>query len=106
MLFSRRSASDDIELPADPAELARRLTLAGLAVETMEEKGDDVLFDIDVTTNRPDCTEPPRDRPRDRGALRPAPEAAGGEPPGDARRRPPPGCGSRTRRGARAMSPG
>ena len=55
MLFSRNWLSDYVKLPADPAELARRLTLAGLAVETMEEKGDDVLFDIDVTTNRPDC---------------------------------------------------
>lgn len=58
MLFSRNWLADYVDLPATPestAELARRLTLAGLAVETMEEKGDDVVLDIDVTTNRPDC---------------------------------------------------
>jgi phenylalanyl-tRNA synthetase beta chain len=58
MLFSRNWLADYVELPdgpGGPAELARRLTLAGLAVETTEEKGDDFLFDIDVTTNRPDC---------------------------------------------------
>ncbi len=36
-------------------EVARRLTAAGLAVESVEAAGDDVLLDVDVTTNRPDC---------------------------------------------------
>ena len=35
--------------------LAEALTLVGLAVELIEEKGEDFLLDIDVTTNRPDC---------------------------------------------------
>ena len=43
----------------DPEEsatqVADRLTGAGLAVESQEPRGDDVLFDVDVTTNRPDC---------------------------------------------------
>jgi hypothetical protein len=55
MLFSKDWLSQYVELPADDQELARRLTFAGLAVEYVEAKGDDVVFDIDVTTNRPDC---------------------------------------------------
>ena len=37
------------------AEVADRLTAAGLAVEGQESRGSDTLFDVDVTTNRPDC---------------------------------------------------
>jgi phenylalanyl-tRNA synthetase beta chain len=55
MLFSTRWLAEYVDLPADRQELARRLTLAGLAVEGIEEKGEDLIFDIDVTTNRPDC---------------------------------------------------
>lgn len=55
MLFSRDWLAEYVELPRDPQELADRLTLAGFAVEHVEEKDGDVLFDIDVTTNRPDC---------------------------------------------------
>lgn len=35
--------------------LSDALTMLGLAVEGVEEKGDDYIFDVDVTTNRPDC---------------------------------------------------
>ena len=55
MLFSRNWLADYVDLPADPHEIARRLTAAGLNVEGVEVKGGDFLFDIDVTTNRPDC---------------------------------------------------
>lgn len=55
MLFSRNWLAQYVDLPDDPAELARRLTLAGMAVEQIERKGDDFVFDVDVTTNRPDC---------------------------------------------------
>jgi len=55
MLFSRNWLAEYVDLPADPQEIARRLTAAGLNVEGVELKGADVLFDIDVTTNRPDC---------------------------------------------------
>ncbi|HWM91969.1 MAG TPA: phenylalanine--tRNA ligase subunit beta [Thermoanaerobaculia bacterium] len=55
MLFSRKWLSDYVELPADPQEDQRRLTAVGLAVEGLEEREGDTLFDIDVTTNRPDC---------------------------------------------------
>ena len=36
-------------------ELAQGLTDVGLAVELIEEKDGDTVFDLDVTTNRPDC---------------------------------------------------
>lgn len=42
-------------LGMDPEELARALTLVGLAVDSIEERGGDWIFDVDVTTNRPDC---------------------------------------------------
>ncbi|HKH46626.1 MAG TPA: phenylalanine--tRNA ligase subunit beta [Thermoanaerobaculia bacterium] len=55
MLFSTRWLADYVDLPEEVRELARRLTAAGHAVEGIEEKGDDVLLDVEVTTNRPDC---------------------------------------------------
>ncbi|HJX29687.1 MAG TPA: phenylalanine--tRNA ligase subunit beta, partial [Thermoanaerobaculia bacterium] len=55
MIFSRNWLADYVDLPDDVQELTRRLTFAGHAVEGVEEKGGDVLLDIDVTTNRPDC---------------------------------------------------
>jgi phenylalanyl-tRNA synthetase beta chain len=55
MEFSRNWIGSYVELPDDVDELARRLTSAGLAVEGIDRRGDDLLLDIDVTTNRPDC---------------------------------------------------
>jgi phenylalanyl-tRNA synthetase beta chain len=58
MIFSRSWLADYVDLPDDVQELTRRLTFAGHAVEGIEEKDGptpDVLLDIDVTTNRPDC---------------------------------------------------
>jgi phenylalanyl-tRNA synthetase beta chain len=55
MKLSRRWIADYVELPESVEELARRLTGAGLAVEGIEAIGSDVVLDIDVTTNRPDC---------------------------------------------------
>lgn len=55
MKFSRNWLSDYVELPATFEELAEGLTSAGLAVESSSAVGDDVLFDVDVTSNRPDC---------------------------------------------------
>jgi phenylalanyl-tRNA synthetase beta chain len=70
MLFSRRWLGDYVDLPADTARVAERLTFAGFTVEGVKRLApaageatrdagvadltDDVL-DIDVTTNRPDC---------------------------------------------------
>src|SRR3954452_19624070 len=55
MEFSLAWLADYVDLPADPHELARRLTAAGLAVEGVSAHGDDTVLDVDVTTNRPDC---------------------------------------------------
>jgi phenylalanyl-tRNA synthetase beta chain len=55
MEFSLAWLADYVDLPADPHELARRLTAAGLAVEGMAARGDDTVLDVDITTNRPDC---------------------------------------------------
>jgi phenylalanyl-tRNA synthetase beta chain len=55
MLFSRSWLAEYADLPADPREIARRLTAAGLNVEGVEEKGADAVLDVEVTTNRPDC---------------------------------------------------
>jgi len=43
----------DIDRPA--VELAERLTRVGLAVDGVHPFGDDFVFDIDLTSNRPDC---------------------------------------------------
>ncbi len=44
-----------VTLTLNPAELAERLTMAGLAVETCERHGDDYILDFDLTSNRPDA---------------------------------------------------
>jgi phenylalanyl-tRNA synthetase beta chain len=38
-----------------PDELQHRLTMAGMEVEAVEKIGDDTVFEIEVTPNRPDC---------------------------------------------------
>src|SRR5215212_823640 len=38
-----------------PRELAERLTMAGLAVDSVKESGDDFVLEFDLTSNRPDC---------------------------------------------------
>lgn len=43
----------DIDLSAE--DLAAGLTRVGLAVEGIEPHGDDLVLDIDLTSNRPDC---------------------------------------------------
>jgi len=43
------------ELSLPPRELALRLTMAGLAVDAVHEKGDDFVLEFDLTSNRPDC---------------------------------------------------
>jgi phenylalanyl-tRNA synthetase beta chain len=43
----------DVRLP--PRELAERLTMAGLAVDSVREAGDDFVLEFDLTSNRPDC---------------------------------------------------
>ena len=55
MELSRNWLAHYVELPESAEELAAGLTAAGHAVEGMTERGDDLLLDVDVTTNRPDC---------------------------------------------------
>ena len=55
MLFTRDWIADYVELGGDASDLAERLTAAGLAIEGIEEADGDVIYDVDVTTNRPDC---------------------------------------------------
>ena len=38
-----------------PKELAEKLTMTGLAVDSVERLGDDHIFDFDLTSNRPDA---------------------------------------------------
>jgi phenylalanyl-tRNA synthetase beta chain len=38
-----------------PTELRDRMTMIGLAVESVHEAGDDFVLDFDLTSNRPDC---------------------------------------------------
>lgn len=46
---------DLVEVDLAPRELAQKLTAAGLAVEVIHEFENDFVFDIDLTSNRPDC---------------------------------------------------
>jgi len=43
------------DAPVDARELGKKLTNIGLAVDAMEVAGGDTIFELDVTTNRPDC---------------------------------------------------
>lgn len=42
----------DVKIPAQ--ELAEKLTMAGLEVVSLEEAGQDYIFEIEITSNRPD----------------------------------------------------
>jgi len=44
-----------VDFSLTPRELAARLTMVGLAVDGVEEAGDDFVLEIDLTSNRPDC---------------------------------------------------
>ena len=44
-----------VDFTVEVPRLAEDLTLAGLAVDGIEGKGDDAVLDLDVTTNRVDC---------------------------------------------------
>lgn len=46
---------ESVDFTVEPARLAEDLTLAGLAVDGIEGKGDDAVLDLDITTNRVDC---------------------------------------------------
>ncbi len=44
-----------IKLEASPEEVADRLTMIGHEVEALERAADDVVMEVNVTPNRPDC---------------------------------------------------
>jgi phenylalanyl-tRNA synthetase beta chain len=46
---------DFVDLPVDYTRLADELTLAGVAVEGISGEGDKTVFEMEITTNRPDA---------------------------------------------------
>ena len=46
---------EHVEISATPAELKERLSMAGLAVDAVEDTPAGPLLDLDLTTNRADC---------------------------------------------------
>lgn len=44
-----------IDIPCAPQEVAERLTMVGLAVESVLAEGDDYILEFDLTSNRPDA---------------------------------------------------
>ena len=44
-----------VPVAAPPAELASRLSLAGVAIDSLEDTGAGPVLDAEVTANRPDC---------------------------------------------------
>ncbi len=44
-----------VDVTASPQEVAHGLTMAGLEIEGMDAVGDDIVFEVNVTPNRPDC---------------------------------------------------
>ncbi|MBS1770041.1 MAG: phenylalanine--tRNA ligase subunit beta [Acidobacteria bacterium] len=55
MNISYNWLKDLIVLDLTVEETAAALTRVGLAVEGIERHGDDTVFDVDITSNRPDC---------------------------------------------------
>ncbi len=55
MKFSLAWLRDHLEGTASADELAAKLTAAGMNVELRERIGDDEVWDVDVTANRPDA---------------------------------------------------
>lgn len=44
-----------IDIPLASEKLAELLTMSGTAVERVEEKGNETILSLEITTNRPDC---------------------------------------------------
>ena len=47
--------SDFVEIQESPRDLAHALTMAGMAVDTVEDVDGDTVFEFDITSNRPDA---------------------------------------------------
>ena len=46
---------EHVDVPGTGEEIGARMSLRGLALEGIEQAGDDAVLDFDVTANRPDC---------------------------------------------------
>ena len=55
MIVSWNWLQDYVSLDAAPAVVADRLMMAGLNLESIEERSGDQAIDLEVTSNRPDC---------------------------------------------------
>ncbi len=55
MKLSPHWLRDFVDLPVDYPRLADELTLAGIAVEGVSGEGDGTVFEMEITTNRPDA---------------------------------------------------
>jgi len=55
MKISPHWLRDFVDLPVEYARLADELTLAGVAVEGISGSGDNTVFEMEITTNRPDA---------------------------------------------------
>ncbi len=55
MKLSPQWVRDFVDLNVNYHQLAEDLTLAGIAVESVSGEGDDTIFEMDITTNRPDA---------------------------------------------------
>jgi phenylalanyl-tRNA synthetase beta chain len=55
MIVSWNWLKDFVPLAITPDELVQRLMMAGLNLEKTEALGNDVLIDLEITSNRPDC---------------------------------------------------
>ncbi|MGO9865893.1 MAG: phenylalanine--tRNA ligase subunit beta [Terriglobales bacterium] len=55
MKISPHWLRDFVDLPVEYSRLADELTLAGVAVEGISGEGDNTVFEMEITTNRPDA---------------------------------------------------
>lgn len=55
MLISLNWLRELVPVPSDGAEVGRRLTARGLALDALAVHGDDTVLDLDVPANRPDA---------------------------------------------------
>src|SRR4051812_42224635 len=55
MNISYNWLNDLIDVGMSPDDLVKQLTSVGLTVEGVHASGEDLILDIDLTSNRPDC---------------------------------------------------
>ena len=55
MLVSYNWLQEFIDIQVDADELGRKLTMVGLAVDALEARDGDTVFDLDISSNRGDC---------------------------------------------------